>query len=441
MTLNFYTLGVIYLVYSFLGWVAETVVATIRGGRFANRGAAAGPFCFIYGTTGVLLAVSFGDLRAEPVYLFFACMMAATVMEWITAKLLERLHRRKWWDYSGKKFNLNGYVCLQYSLLWGALGTASVLWGNNVLLRLCAHIPVWLLRPAVWVSLTVAVLDQIGSAVLVQQYAARHPMLEQLNQRLGERSDTLRRRIALYIEKRIQYAYPAAARQEQTALRKGEKNFLSVSDLLWLFVIGAFLGDMVETVFCRVTAGVWMSRSSLVWGPFSVVWGLALVLATVLLRQEKDRSDRYLFAFGTVMGGVYEYVCSAVTELLFGTVFWDYSKFKFNLGGRINLLYCFFWGFAAIAWFKVLIWMRYGYPLVLRGMKKVRSRVRPWMTVLLAVFMAVNMLTSALALARYDARTSGEAPKSSIDMLLDAHFDDARMERIYPNAKKVTKAG
>mgnify|MGYP003232392851 CR=1 FL=1 len=62
MTLNFYTLGVIYLVYSFLGWVAETVVATIRGGRFANRGAAAGPFCFIYGTTGVLLAVSFGDL-------------------------------------------------------------------------------------------------------------------------------------------------------------------------------------------------------------------------------------------------------------------------------------------------------------------------------------------------------------------------------------------
>lgn len=424
MTLNFYTLSVIYLVYSFLGWVAETVAATIRGGRFANRGAAAGPFCFIYGTTGVLLAVSFGDLRTEPVYLFFACMMAATVMEWITAKLLERLHRRKWWDYSGKKFNLNGYVCLQYSLLWGALGTASVLWGNDVLLRLCAHIPVWLLRPAVWVSLTVAVLDQIGSAVLVQ-----------LNQRLGERSDTLRRRIALYIEKRIQHAYPAAARQEQTALRKGEKNFLSVSDLLWLFVIGAFLGDMVETVFCRVTAGVWMSRSSLVWGPFSVVWGLALVLATVLLRQEKDRSDRYLFAFGTVMGGVYEYVCSAVTELLFGTVFWDYSKFKFNLGGRINLLYCFFWGIAAV------IWMRYGYPLVLRGMEKVRSRVRPWMTALLAVFMAVNMLTSALALARYDARTSGEGPKNSIDTLLDDHFDDVRMERIYPNAKKVAKAG
>lgn len=428
MTLNFYTLGVIYLVYSFLGWVAETVVATIRGGRFANRGAAAGPFCFIYGTTGVLLAVSFGDLRTEPVYLFFACMMAATVMEWITAKLLERLHRRKWWDYSGKKFNLNGYVCLQYSLLWGALGTASVLWGNDVLLRLCAQIPVWLLRPAVWVSLTVAVLDQIGSAVLVQQYAARHPVLEQLNQRLGERSDTLRRRIALYIEKRIQYAYPAAARQEQTALRKGEKNFLSVSDLLWLFVIGAFLGDMVETVFCRVTAGVWMSRSSLVWGPFSVVWGLALVLATVLLRQEKDRSDRYLFAFGTVMGGVYEYVCSAVTELLFGTVFWDYSKFKFNLGGRINLLYCFFWGFAAIAWFKVL------FPPISACIEKLPPRGGRVLTWALCIFMAADIAVSSAALVRYNDRLNGVPASNSVEVYLDGHYGNDRMHQVYPKA-------
>ncbi len=432
MTLNFYTLGVIYLVYSFLGWAGETVIATIKGKSFANRGAAAGPFCFVYGTTAVLLAVGYADLRSQPVYLFFGCMLSATMVEWLTAKLLERLHHRRWWDYSGKKFNLNGYVCLQYSVLWGLLGAASVLWGNDILLRLCLHIPAWLLHPAVWAALAVSALDQIGSAVLVNRYAAQHPVLEQLNQRLGESSATLRRRITVYVEKRIQHAYPAAAQPQRSVVLERAMRF---SDLLWLFVIGAFLGDVIETIFCRVTAGVWMSRSSLVWGPFSVVWGLALVMATVLLRQEKDKSDRYLFAFGTVMGGAYEYICSAVTELLFGTVFWDYSKFKFNLGGRINLLYCFFWGIAAVAW------MRYGYPLVEKGMAKVRGHIRPWVTAVLAVFMAVNMLTSALALARYDARTSGEGPKSSIDTLLDEHFDDARMERIYPNAKKVAKAG
>ena len=240
MTLNFYTLGVLYLVYSFLGWVGETVVATFRGKRFANRGMAAGPFCFVYGTTAILMAVGFADMRTKPVVLFVACMLTATVVEWLTAKLLERLHNRKWWDYSDKKFNLNGYVCLQYSVLWGALGMVTVLWGNGLLLRLCALVPGWLLHPLVWTALGIAALDQLGSAVLVGRYAAQHPVLEQLNQKLEARSDTLRRRIALYVEKRIQRAYPEAARQQPTAVQKGKADFLSAADLLWLFVIGAF---------------------------------------------------------------------------------------------------------------------------------------------------------------------------------------------------------
>ena len=68
MTLNFYTLGVIYLIYSFLGWVGETIVATIKGKSFANRGAAAGPFCFVYGTTAVLLAAGYTDLLVSYTY-------------------------------------------------------------------------------------------------------------------------------------------------------------------------------------------------------------------------------------------------------------------------------------------------------------------------------------------------------------------------------------
>ena len=71
-----------------------------------------------------------------------------------------------------------------------------------------------------------------------------------------------------------------------------------------------------------------------------------------------------------------------ISELVFGKVFWDYSNIPFNLGGRINLLYCFFWGIAAGTW------MRYGYPLVAKCMGKLKSRIRPWMTAALAVFMA-----------------------------------------------------
>ena len=204
--------------------------------------------------------------------------------------------------------------------------------------------------------------------------------------------------------------------------------------IILLFFIGAFLGDITETIFCRVTGDEWMSRSSVVWGPFSIVWGLAIAMVTQLLYRYKDKPASWLFVMGTLLGGAYEYLCSVFTEVVFGAVFWDYSAIPFNLGGRINLLYCFFWGIAAVTW------IRYGYPLVAKGMEAVKRRIRPWMTALLAVFMAVNLVTSALALARYDARTSGAAPANAVDVLLDEHFDNARMERIYPNAKKVTKA-
>ena len=205
--------------------------------------------------------------------------------------------------------------------------------------------------------------------------------------------------------------------------------------IILLFFIGAFLGDITETIFCRVTGGEWMSRSSVVWGPFSIVWGLAIAMVTQLLYRYKDKPASWLFVMGTLLGGAYEYLCSVFTEVVFGAVFWDYSAIPFNLGGRINLLYCFFWGMAAV------VWMRYGYPVVMKCMTRLRSRVRPWMTVLLAVFMAVNMVTSSLALARYDARTSGVPAANAVETYLDAHFDNARMERIYPNAKKVEKAG
>ena len=181
MNLNLYTLCVIYLVYSFLGWVGETVVATAKGRRFTNRGVASGPFCFVYGTAGVLITIGLNDQRTSLAALFFGSMIYATVVEWLTAKLLERIHHRRWWDYSDKKFNLDGYVCLQYSLLWGLLGMAAVRWGNDLLFRLCAHLPPLLFHAVVWGGMALAVLDQISAMVVVSRYANRHPRLEQLN--------------------------------------------------------------------------------------------------------------------------------------------------------------------------------------------------------------------------------------------------------------------
>ena len=197
----------------------------------------------------------------------------------------------------------------------------------------------------------------------------------------------------------------------------------------WLFLIGAFAGDLVETVFCRLTDGVWMSRSSLVWGPFSVVWGLAIALVTILLYKDREKPEHHIFWIGTFLGGAYEYICSVFTEILFGKIFWDYSAMPFNLGGRINLLFCFFWGIAAVIWMKGL------YPKTALLIERIRKKTGRLLTGILMAFMAANIVVSVMALIRYDARANGRPAVYGWEQSMDKHFGDARMERIYPNAK------
>jgi uncharacterized membrane protein len=172
-----------------------------------------------------------------------------------------------------------------------------------------------------------------------------------------------------------------------------------------------------------------MSRTSVVWGNFSIVWGLAIVFATVLLQNLQHKADGFIFLAGTLLGGVYEYLCSVFTQLVFGQVFWDYSKLPFNLGGRINLLYCFFWGIVAVIWLKRI------YPFLSRLIEKLPftfGKIFVWVFLL---FMVCNISLTGLALWRYTERQEGIAANDSVDHWMDEHYPDAKMAKIFPNAK------
>ena len=164
-------------------------------------------------------------------------------------------------------------------------------------------------------------------------------------------------------------------------------------------------------------------------GQQQLVWGLAIALVTAMLYKYKDKSDSFLFIIGTLLGGAYEYLCSVFTEIVFGKVFWDYSEIPFNLGGRINLLYCFFWGIAAVVWFKKI------YPYISAWIEKIPMLTGKMLTWFLIIFMVCNVAVSCIALVRYDERGKGVVAENSIQKWADEHYDDAKMEKIYPNAK------
>ena len=253
------------------------------------------------------------------------------------------------------------------------------------------------------------------------------PQLLGWNHRLQRWTFQLARTVSGHIEKRIGRSYPSILQELADKEESVEK--CSFVQAFWLFLIGAFAGDLVETVFCRLTDGVWMSRSSLVWGPFSVVWGLAIALVTILLYKDREKPEHHIFWIGTFLGGAYEYICSVFTEILFGKIFWDYSAMPFNLGGRINLLFCFFWGIAAVIWMKGL------YPKTALLIERIRKKTGRLLTGILMAFMAANIVGSGMALIRYDARANGRPAVYGWEQSMDKHFGDARMERIYPNAK------
>ena len=430
MIYNTYELIWLFLIYSFLGWMLETILAATKQKRFVNRGLINGPLCTIYGVAIVILTI-FGQ-ELPLFWLFLGAMIVATVTEWIGGHMIERFYHERWWDYSDVKWNLDGYICLPASLVWGVLGTVSMRWGNGLLIRLYGFLPEGIGHLLVWILAGMLVLDVAATIFALsgigrstQKWEAVDSWFTSISLRIGQW-------LYGHVDRRIHRAYPKTVQIEKP--QRDKTVFAAgccMQKLVWLFFIGCLLGDITETIFCRITAGVWMSRSSLVWGPFSIVWGFAIAAVTDLLYKYKDRSDRFLFLMGTALGGAYEYLCSVLSEMVFGTVFWDYSEIPFNLGGRINLLYCFFWGFAAVAWFKIF------YPPVSRMIEKVPVKIGKIITWILIVFMLADGIVSSAALARYNARSNGVEASNSFESWVDEHFDDGRMAQVYPKAEKV----
>ena len=111
-----------FFIYSFLGWLIETIYALFVHGYFVKRGFLFGPICPIYGFGAVLLLLATKKLYKKPFLFFFFAAIAFTLFEYIVSFLLEMLFGLRWWDYSNDFLNIQGRVSLLYSILWGVIG-------------------------------------------------------------------------------------------------------------------------------------------------------------------------------------------------------------------------------------------------------------------------------------------------------------------------------
>lgn len=201
--------------------------------------------------------------------------------------------------------------------------------------------------------------------------------------------------------------------------------------LFWIFMIGCFLGVVLETITHFVFTRSYECRWGLIYGPFNPVYGIGAVIMTVCLNKLSNLRDLWIFLICMVIGSVVEFLCSYFQEMIFHTVSWDYSADRINFGGRTSMLFGFFWGILGLIWIKDL------YPVFSRLIEKIPKKVGVISTWIVCIYMIFNITISAAAVYRQTQRSEGIEARNSIEVFLDKTYPDDFLKTMYPNMSKV----
>lgn len=420
---------ILYLfIYAFLGWCLEVVGMALRTGKFANRGFLNLPLCLSYGVTMDVLIVFMPNLANHWLFGIAAYVIITSVAAYLSGAISRMLLGVQLWQFQSLSIFAGGRRNWAYGLTLGGLGLMTHQLIHPFIYLLGTLIPDVLLKIIAIVGCVLLGWDAFTVTFAVRRKV--NARTDGLMANIRRNKSRIGQRVTDAIQRRLQKAYPEIQVENPDSRRRFTfAQGLCMDKLIWVFMICALLGDLIETVFVGLQTGRIMSRSSVIYGPFSIVWGAGGVLLTVLLQKIAGKDDRYAFLAGFVIGGVYEYMCSVFTEIVLGTTFWDYSNEPFNIGGRTHLTFCLYCGILALVWVKFL------YPFLSRQIEKIPPVAGKIITWIMVVFMACNALLSGVAVLRYVDRRSGVIADSAMDVFLDVHYDDDLIETIYPNMR------
>ena len=172
----FFQLISYFFIYSFLGWCMEIAYAALKKKHFYNRGVLNGPLCPVYGIGMILILTFFSSLKESLVFLAIGSAVIATLLEFFTGALMEKLFKKRWWDYSDYKYNLGGYVCIPFSALWGVGAALTLRFIHPLIHMMISRVPALAGQIILIAGLVILAMDFIsvlGVVFQVQKYNTR----------------------------------------------------------------------------------------------------------------------------------------------------------------------------------------------------------------------------------------------------------------------------
>lgn len=150
-----------FIFYSFCGWLWETCYCSIKERHYVPRGFLYGPVCPIYGVGFLLMVLFFAPFKDNLVVFYFVAVIVMTAWEYFVGWFLETTTHIKYWDYSDRRFNIKGRVCLEVSLFWGVMSYVAVFLIHPPVARLFARMPDWLQYTACGACLSLLLVDTV----------------------------------------------------------------------------------------------------------------------------------------------------------------------------------------------------------------------------------------------------------------------------------------
>lgn len=202
-----------FYIYCFLGWCIESTIVSIEQKMFVNRGFLRLPMLPLYGSGSmVILIITLPVRDGNPFWIYLFGMIGATILEYITAVLMEGIFKTKYWDYSNEKYNFQGRICVKASLFWGCLSLFLVYVVNPPIQSLADKIPFIPLVIVDSVISAVFIADTIVSfkaafdinkvlAVMTSIMEEAATVREKIEERMAERTEKVEERKAERAEK------------------------------------------------------------------------------------------------------------------------------------------------------------------------------------------------------------------------------------------------
>ncbi len=186
-----YEIAALFFVYGFLGWCVEVAYCGLECGKFVNRGFLNGPICPIYGVGGVIVVLCLTPICDNLLLLFVGSALLTTVLELITGFALDKIFHARWWDYSDTPFNLNGYICLKFSICWGLVCIGLMKLLHPVVYNLITHIP-HIIGLIVLIFLGVVfVTDIVITVITINHLNERMKLMDDIAKKIHEVSDEI----------------------------------------------------------------------------------------------------------------------------------------------------------------------------------------------------------------------------------------------------------